>query len=121
MARTAITTAAILTLANQQIDVSAGAADIPMEAGDDINGNETTCTGKELVIVHNTDVGAQTVTINAAPDEFGRTGAITDYSVGVDEYAVFGPFPTTGWRQTDGKLYINVADAAVELGILRLP
>jgi len=120
MARTAITTASIRELTPQNVVVAADEADLDLEAGDDVNGNDVDCTGAELLVVKNTDVGAQTVTITAAPDEFGRAGAITTYSVGADETAVFGPFPTAGWRQTDGKLYIDVSDAAVEIGVLRI-
>jgi hypothetical protein len=120
MARTAITTASIRQLTAQNVSVAADEADLATEAGDDVNGNDVDCTGDELLVVHNTDVGAQTVTITAAPDEFGRAGSITAYSVGADEIAIFGPFPTAGWRQTDGKLYIDVSDATVELGVLRV-
>jgi hypothetical protein len=121
MARTAITSASIRQLEHQGVTVSAGAADLAMEAADDVNGNDVDCTGKEILIVENTDSGAQTVTITAAPDEFGRTGAITTYSLDAGDYAIFGPFPTSGWRQTDGKLYIDASDALVYLGILRTP
>lgn len=121
MARTPITTASIRDLANQHLTVGALEAEIDMEAGDDVNGNDVDCTGNELVVLHNTDVGAQTVTLTAAPDEVGRSGAITAYSIPADGYAIFGPFPTNGWRQSDSKLYIDVSDPAVEIGILRLP
>lgn len=119
MARTAITAAAIRTLVPQHTTVIAGAADLDVEAGDDVNGNETECAGGDLVVVENTDAGAQTVTFTAAPDEFGRAGAITDYSLAAGAVAIFGPFPTAGWRQTDGKLYIDVSDPLVFVGVLR--
>jgi hypothetical protein len=121
MARTAITAASIRELSYQHTTVAADEADLATEAGDDVNGNDTPCTGKELIVVSNTDVGAQTVTFTAAPDEIGRAGSISAYSVGAGELAVFGPFSTSGWRQSDDKLYIDVSDATVEIGVLRIP
>ena len=119
MARTLITDAAITVLQSQGITVVADGNDLATEAGDDVNGNETPCTGAEIIAVVNTDVGAQTVTFTAAPDSFGRTGAITAYSVGAGETALFGVFATAGWKQTDGMLYIDVSDATVEIGVIR--
>jgi hypothetical protein len=120
MARTAITAASIRSLPSQGVNVAPGDADLALEPGDDVDGNETPCTGSDLLIVSNTDASPQTVDITAAPDAFGRTGAITAYSVAAGAVAVFGPFPTQGWKQTDGMLHIDVADAAVEIGILRV-
>jgi hypothetical protein len=120
MARTAITSASIRELVAQHTTVIAGAADLDNEAGDEVDGNEVDCTGAEIVVVENTDSGAQTVTFTAAPDEIGRAGAITAYSVAAGVIAIFGPFATAGWRQTDGKLYIDVSDPLVFLGVLRI-
>ena len=120
MARTAITTASIRELVPQHTTVGAGDADLDNEAGDDVDGNEVDCTGRDLVVVENTDASPQTVTFTAAPDEIGRSGEITAYSVAAGAIAIFGPFATAGWRQTDGKLYIDVSDALVFLGVLRV-
>ena len=68
MARTDINSSAILTIGDQGLSVAAGERDIPFEASDAANGLQTPCTGKELMVVANTDVGAQTVTSDAAPD-----------------------------------------------------
>jgi hypothetical protein len=122
MARTAIPAASIHELAAAQpLNVAANAADITFQAGDNTNGNETPCTGKDLLLVNNTDAAAQTVTIDAAPDDVGRDGSISAYSVGAGELAIFGPFPTASYRQTDGMLHIDVSAATVELAIIRIP
>ncbi|MCP4897611.1 MAG: hypothetical protein GY906_11620 [bacterium] len=118
MARTELTPQ---QLAHQSVTVVADAADLTFTAGDAVNGNSVKCTGKEIVIAKNTDSGAQTVTIDAAPDARGRDGTITAYSIGVGEEAAFGPFQTAVWKQTDGMLHIDVSDATVEIAILRLP
>ena len=120
MARTAIDAGSIVDISDPQIlTVAADEADVTFDAGDNVNGNAVQLTGNELLLVSNTDAGAQTVTITAAPDSIGRTGAITSYSVGAGELAIFGPFPVANWRQSDGMLYVNVSAAAVELAILR--
>ncbi len=78
-------------------------------------------TGRELILVQNSNAGAQTVTINSVVDEKKRTGDITTYSVGIAEFAVLGPFPVNGWRQADGQLYLAATATDVKFAILRLP
>ncbi len=121
MARTDLTPK---VLANQVFGVSANAADVALVAGDVVNGNQADCTGKELLLVQNTDIGAGTVTIAGKADEYGRTGEITAYSVGAGEIAIFGPFPTDAFRQVSpvaGKMNIDVSAATMKLAVLRLP
>ena len=120
MARTAITAAAIRQLSAQHTTVAAGDAEIVTEAGDDVDGNETPCTGSELLVVVNPGASPYTVSITAAPDEIGRAGSISAYSVPAGENHIFGPFPTNGWKQTDGMLYVDVSDATLEIGILKV-
>jgi hypothetical protein len=77
--------------------------------------------GKTLVLAHNTDSGAHTVTFTSVPDPNNRTGDISAYSIGAGEIAMFGPFRSQGWAQTDGKLYFEANDATVKFAVLRLP
>ena len=103
--------------------IAADGADITFTAGDSVNNNAVVLTGdkKELVIVRNDNVAAQTISIISTPDSFKRTGDITDYSIGPSEYAVFGPFALEGWRQSDGKLYIDPQSADVKIAVIKLP
>lgn len=78
-------------------------------------------TGKEILLVRNDNVGAQTVTINSVANQRGRTGTISAYSVGAGEYAAFPPFPVEGWRQSNGYLTGAASAADVQLAVLRLP
>jgi hypothetical protein len=78
-------------------------------------------TGKEILLVRNDNVGAQTVTITSVEDKYGRTGNITTYSVGSGEYAAFPQFPKDGWAQADGQLYFAASAADVYFAVLRLP
>lgn len=110
----------LTALGTKTDDYSAGAADLTMTAADIVNYEEVTLTGNELVIAHNTDAGAQTVTISSVVDDMGRTGDISTYSLAADDYAVFGPFGTEGWRQSDGKLYFQASAVTVKLGVVKL-
>jgi len=78
-------------------------------------------TGKEILLVQNTNAGAQTVTILSVIDPYKRTGDITTYSVGIAEFAVFPMFPVDGWRQADGQLYFAATATDVKFSVLRLP
>lgn len=105
------------------LPVTANAADIVWTAAgaDFADGAAFDHTGREIILVRNDNVGAQTLTIDSVADEKGRTGDITTYSVGAGEYAAFGPFPVAGWRQSDGDMNIVASAADVYLAIIRLP
>jgi len=118
MARTALTkTTALGAYGNY----AANAADLTMTAADDTDKNSYTCEGNDLVIAHNTGAGAHTVTITSVDDEYGRDGDISAYSLGAGEYAIFGPLKPHGWRQSDGKVYLEADDAEVKFGVVKLP
>lgn len=99
---------------------TANAADLPTYEADPVIQNQVAHSGKLLIVVHNKGLGAKTVTFPSSTDSNGRTGDITEYSVGVGEYAVFGPFDLDGWVQTGLKLYCDVADFDVYLGVVDL-
>jgi len=103
--------------------LTANAADFVWTAAgaDFADGARFPHTGKEIILVRNDNVGAQTVTIESAVDEKNRVGNITTYSVGIGEYAAFPPFPVVGWRQTTGYLMLEASAADVSFAILRLP
>lgn len=105
------------------LPVTAEAADFTYTASgaDFADGASFPLTGREVLIVRNDNAGAQTITINSVVDDKNRTGDITTYSIGIGEYAVFGPFPKSGWAQASGDLYFEVAAADLFLAVLRLP
>jgi len=121
MARTTLTVQEI----ESPFDVpAAGVADFTWTAGDVANGNDFACTGRELILVQNTD-GATPyyVTISSVVDEKGRTEDIDEYSLAAGDFARFsvGLTNSKGWQQSDGKINIDVENAAVEIAVLRLP
>lgn len=120
MARTLVP----VTVPNKQypaLPLTAGSAALPFQAADTVNLNNCVSTGRELLIVQSTDAGAQTVTINSAPDERGRTGDITAYSIPAGAFAVFGPFPTPGWKQSDGTLWFQASAVTLKFAVIQLP
>ena len=95
-------------------------ATLTWTAADNVNGNEFTWTGKEILLVRNDDVGAQLVTIDSVPDPYTREGDQTQ-SVPAGAYRIFGsPFPSTGWLQADGKIYVDAASANVMLAVITI-
>ena len=81
--------------------------------------NEVDCTGQEILLFRNDDVGAQTVRVYTKDDNYGRTGDTGLYSIPAGEYAVFAGFPTSVWRQADEKLYIDASDAGIFVTVLK--
>lgn len=94
-------------------------------AADVANGNRFAHTGKEVLLVWNTDVGAQTVTFQSVPLN-GRQDPLHDtaISLAADEYAVFN-FRGDGWKQPSGEdagyVILAASDASVEFIVLRNP
>lgn len=102
---------------------AANAADFTFAAADATNKEQFTASSSDLIIAFNSGVSTRTVTITSAADPQGRTGDISAYSLGAGEYAVFGPFNgyVQGWRQSDGKMYIEASHADVKWAIIALP
>ena len=119
MARTALTVQDVPGKYPGSIGVNA--ADFTWAAADIVDQNSFPCTGREIVLVRNDNVGPQTVTINSVADPYKRTQDVTAYSVGIGEYAFFGPFPVVGWRQADGNVYLEASAADVFFAVVRLP
>ena len=120
MARTALTVA----VPKGPYDaVTANGLDFAFTAADEVNGNAFVCTGRELVLVRNTHAtDAATVTITSAPDPYGRTKDITAYSLAAGEFAAFWIGRSIGWRQSDGKVWLDAGGSGtIEFAVLRIP
>jgi hypothetical protein len=124
MARATLTPQAVAASGYPTLPLTANAADIVFTAAGAgfADGHQFAHTGREIILVQNANVGAQTVTVSSVADpNMKRTGDITTYSVGASEFACFGPFPVDGWRQTDGNMYLAATATDVKFAILRLP
>ena len=88
----------------------------------DVGGNEFVSSGNDLIIVHNTHGSIDYyVTLTSKPDPMGRLGHITQYDIPWGEIRVFGPTKNLGWRQTNGTILITAENAAIKIGIIKLP
>jgi len=120
MARTTVTQKAVpggypvLQPAVNSLDFAFVAADVP-------NKNQAVSTGRELILVQNSDpTNPYTVTFTSIVDDLNRPGDITAYTLQATEFAVFGPFPQKGWRQSDAMLYFEGSNAAIKFAVLTL-
>lgn len=118
MARTAITP--VTPVGPYPASVAANALDVAFTTGDATNDNSVAIGRRALVLMTNTDASAHTVTIASAADEYGRTGDITDYSIGAGEFAAFLIEPK-GWRQTDGTVHIDPDTTDIDILVFDLP
>jgi len=91
-----------------------------MTAADPTNKNQFAATGHDLIVIHNTDTSAHTVTVNSVADTFGRTKDIAAATVAAGAYAVIGPLDLTGWVQADGYVYLEADSNKVKLGVIVL-
>lgn len=121
MSKTALTPISILG-PYPVLPVSASALDLTMTAADVSNGNNFVSTGKEILIVQNTDTGAHTITLGSAPDSLGRSGDITAYSIAAGKISAFNFTGLNGgWKQSDGTISVNANDVSIKFAVLRLP
>jgi hypothetical protein len=102
--------------------VTAGSADFTFAASS-LDGNTFQCTGRELLLVQNSDAGVTTITITSVDDEKGRAEDITTYSMAAADFVVFGVGLTNskGWKSTAGTIRVTTSDVDVKLAVLRLP
>ncbi len=121
--RKILTVQTVVACGYPTLPLTANSADFVFTAAgaDYAAGMGFTHTGREIILVHNANVGTQKITVVSVPDDKKRTGDITEYSMAAGEYAVFGPFPIEGWRQTSGLLHLLASATDVEVAVLRLP
>ena len=86
-----------------------------------VDGNQIALTGNQLLLVRNTD-GAVTygVTVESSDDPYGRRGHIQGVPIPPSIIKSFCKFPKAGWRQSDGYLYLNAENVAIEFMVLDL-
>jgi hypothetical protein len=99
--------------------VSATQLDVTEAASDASNGNSFPFSGKEVLLLHNTDSGAQTVDLTSASDARGRSADIAGYSIGAGKIAMFDfRGGLDGWLQVDGNVYFKTSSALVKAAVL---
>lgn len=94
--------------------------DITFAAADVANGNQFAGSGEDILLVWN-DGGAAAYyfTATSKADALNRTGDITQYDVAIDAISQF-KFKNLGWRQADGKIYLDAENASLKFAVLSL-
>jgi hypothetical protein len=110
-------------LKENNYQVIAGDLALTEVACDATNGNSFPFTGREMLLVHNTDAAAaHTFTVTSVPDSIGRTDtSLTSYSVALSTIAVIHLDQIPGWRQSNGTILLACNSALIKFGVLRLP
>ena len=94
---------------------------ITMENGNTGDGLFFQLTGKEVLLIQNTNVGSQTWTATSVNDPYGRTEDITTESIAAGAIRVFGPIHLIGWQQSNGQFYFTASSTDVKFGVVVLP
>lgn len=93
---------------------------LTFETANTTDKEQVVLTGKEIVIAHNTGVGAATVTINSVA-YLGRTGDIAADSIAAGAMHIYGPFDLRGWKQSDGNLYLEASSTDIDFAVITIP
>lgn len=91
-------------------------------AADATSGNEFRSTGRELVLVRNTDSSTHNVTVTSQPaSRTGRLGHITNAVIPISpSMEAFQIFPRDGW-ESGGLITITADNVLIEIAVVRLP
>lgn len=101
------------------LPVTATSLDVAFAAADVGNSNQFVASGNDLLLVWNSGGSPYTFTVNSVADGQNRTGDITTYSVAAGVISAIR-LQNTGWRQTDGNIYIAASNAAVKFAVIPL-
>lgn len=104
------------------LPLAANAADATQVAADVANLNSIPFgnAARLLVIVINTHATtAYTFTATSALDGLNRSGDISAYQLEAADIVPF-IFERSGWRQTDGNLYVAASNAAIKMVAIQL-
>lgn len=110
-------------------DVSTGAyptdsTELNFVAGNVADGNDFVFNGKQVLLVQNSSEDtAYDLTIKSRPDALGRDLPSSQQVIEIPfgETHAVGPLAMVGWRQTNGRVNINVENAALLLCVYTLP
>jgi hypothetical protein len=98
--------------------VVAGDLTTTLVASDTVNGNSFVPTGREVLIVSNTDVSAHTFTLTSVADALGRLDtSLTNYSVPAGAIAAINLTVTQGWV-AGGIVTMTSSSALLKVAVL---
>jgi len=110
----------ITQLKQNNYAVVAGDLAVAPVAMDNVNGNSFVPTGKEILLIQNTDgAGAHTFSITSVADPYGRTdSSLQNYSVPLSSIIMIEMSQLTGW-QSGGLVLLTSSSALLKISVLR--
>ena len=72
----------------------------------------------DILVVRST-AGSNTVTLVSVADSQGRTGNSAQAITASGDFALFGPLASNGWRQSNGRVHVDLSNTSFELAVLR--
>lgn len=92
--------------------VSQGLLDKAFQAADPVNGNYFTSSGRDMLLVFNSDAVSHTFGIQSAPDQFGRFANIT-YTVAAGGYEAVIITSQAIYTQPNGQVILSASDSHI--------
>ncbi len=92
--------------------VAQGQLDKAFQAADPVNGNYFQSSGRDLLLVFNSDSAPHTFGIQSAPDQFGRFANIT-YTVAAGSYEAVIISSQAIYTQPNGQVVLSASDAHI--------
>ena len=115
----------VVTLKQNNYAVVAGDLNLTPVATDAVNGNSFPATGKEVVLLLNTDTVTHTITITSTADNYGRLDtSLTTYTVpvaagGLSGLSVIEMTTLNGWVSAGQLVTMSSSSALVKIVVLR--
>jgi hypothetical protein len=90
-------------------------------AADPTDKEQFTVTGREVLLIRNTSADTPYhATITSVDDPFGRSEDISAVDIPFGDTVVWGPTRLEGWQQSDGNLYLEAENAAIEFAVVTI-
>jgi hypothetical protein len=117
MAQTALTP---VQLKQDNYAVIAGDLTITPVVMDVANGNSFIATGREVLVIQNTDAAAHTFGITSVSDSLGRSdSSLSAYSVAANSFVAIQMSTLAGWIQPTGVVNLTSSSALLKIVVLR--
>jgi hypothetical protein len=100
--------------------VLAGDLALTFTASDTTNGNSFPATGKEILLIQNTDAAPHTFGVASVTDSLGRTDtSLSSYSVAASTIAAIQMSQIGGWIQSNGNINLTSTSNLLKFAVIR--
>lgn len=100
--------------------VSAAALDLAFTAADNVNGNKFSASGRDLLLIWNTDASPHTVTLTSQYDATNRKADVTAYSVAATTISAFLFSALPGWVDGSNQINLSANSALIKFAVVRV-